>query len=105
MKNMFKVDYQGASLLEKNFIKQMLRMASGDVLECVQEECCIVFCTGGKERILECLEAGTLQNCRIEVNECSKHDFSVTEIHDFFERMEKVQEGIKDILHNMVKAL
>lgn len=38
MKNMFKVDYQGATLIEKNFIKQMLRMASGDVLDCVQSQ-------------------------------------------------------------------
>ena len=99
MKHMFKVDYQGATLLEKNFAKNMLSMVSGDV--CVEEEFCLVFCTKGKAHILDKLEAKTLQNCRIEVTECSKDDFSKKDIRDFFERIEAAQERIISVLRTM----
>jgi hypothetical protein len=105
MKNMFKVDYQGASLEEKNFIKHMLRMASGVVLECVEEEYCLIFCNKGKVHIQQHLDAKTLQNCKITIDECNKHELNVNEINEFFERMEKAQERFKDVLRSMGTAL
>ncbi len=61
MKGMYKVDYQGLPLEQKNFTKQLLRMASGDVLDCKKEEYCIVYCPQGKEHILNFLDTTTIQ--------------------------------------------
>lgn len=104
MKGMYKVDYQGLQLLQKNFTKQMLRMASGYVIECVEEECCIIFCPKGKEHIMGFLDAATIRDCPITVTECNKGDFSAKEVNDFFERIETIQDSILEILPIMGKT-
>lgn len=94
MKGMFKIDYHGVPVIEKNFINQLLRMASGDVLECKNEECCLVFSLKGKEHIIDYLDTPSLRTQPIKVTECDKSDFSSKEIQDFFERMEKALENL-----------
>ncbi len=94
MNGMFKIDYQGVPLIEKNLTNQLLRMSSGDVLECKNEECCLVFSLKGKEHIMEYLDTPSLRAQPIKITQCDKSDFSAKEIQDFFERMEKALENL-----------
>ena len=90
---MYKIDHQELPVLEKNIAKELLRLIihPTEFLECHEEKCWVVFCSKGKEAILEHLDIGTIKDYPIKVSECYKEDFTVKEIHDLFDKIKESQ--------------
>ena len=99
MNSIYKVTYSGASGLQKNFIKELLKSMSADIIECVDEECCLIFYPKGASLIEQGLSSKTtLEGCDISVKACNKGDFSEPEIHDFFDNLTECQERLLSTL-------
>jgi hypothetical protein len=94
----FKVSHVGAPSEKKMVLQSFLRSMSGDILECVKEECYLIFVPKNIEEFKEELLSYSCSDVVTNVSICHRNEFEAKEAQDFFLKIEEAQQRILDTL-------
>lgn len=99
MKYMYKINFAGLSDRDRQAIETRLKLlAKSKALACENEKFFLVFCPSGEAKIRDMFDSAPHLQDVIEITECSKSEFKVKEIIDFFDQIERAQiETLKSI--------
>lgn len=97
----FKVSHVGAQSESKKVLQSLLCSMSGDLLECVKEECYLIFVPKNIEEFKEELLSYSCSDVVTNVSICHKDEFEAQEVQDFFLKIKEAKQRIIDT----VKAL